>query len=255
MGRILLNDMYKTSHCLTNAEIRSYLHGHAPTSARRRVEEHLLDCPLCSDAVEGFEAAPANVALPEDFSAFRKKLPGAGEGQVRRLRPGRVLLRVAAVAAILLATYFILFQSTSPADLYTQYYTSYRLDIPMDMRSSDKSPALSPTLLNALQRYGNAQYEASIPVFEEVLKSDPGNEAARFFAGIACLETGQFEKAARFLTTVQKGTGIYAGKAAWYLALADLQAGDISAAKVLLKEIKAGNGYKKPEAAALLREL
>jgi tetratricopeptide (TPR) repeat protein len=255
MGRILLNDIYKTTRCLSSAGIQNYLQGHTTPESKRRVEEHLLDCPLCSDAVEGFEAAPANISSPEDYSAFRKKLPGAGEGQVRRLRPGTVLLRVAAVAAILLASYFTLFQSNTPAHLFEQYYTSYRLDIPIDRRSSDVVPSLNASLQNALKLYAGGQYAASIPLFEEAIIAEPGNEAAHFFAGLACLETGQFEQATGFLAPIEKGTGIYAGKAAWYLALASLQTGDAPSAKKLLKKINAGNGYNKTEAAALLSDL
>lgn len=255
MGRILLNDIFKTTECLSSTDIQNYLQGQANPANKRRVEEHLLDCPLCSDAVEGFESVTTNIALPEDFATFRKKLPGAGEGQVRRLRPGTVLLRVAAVAAILVASYFTLIQSATPNHLFGQYFTSYRLDIPIDRRSSDAVPSLNAPLQTALKLYADSQYAACIQPFEKAIIVEPENEAAHFFAGLACLETGQFEKASGFLRSIEDGAGNYAAKATWYLALARLRSGDLTTAKELLKEIKAGHGFKQQEAAALLDDL
>ena len=255
MGRILLKDIYKTTRCLSSAEIQDYLNGKANTSDKRRVEAHMLYCPLSYQAMRGFESASANLAQPEDFSSFKKKLAGAGERQVYRLHPATVLLRVAAVAAIILASYFTFFQPSSPDQLFSQYYTSYRLDIPIDRRSSDVVPSLNASLQTAFKLYADSQYAASIPPFKEAIIAEPGNEAAHFFAGLSCLETEQFAQAANYLIPVEEGEGIYAGKATWYLALAKMQLGDLPTAKVLLQKIKAGHGFKQAESAALLDDL
>jgi anti-sigma factor RsiW len=47
--------IFQVSNCLGREELRAYLEDPISAEDRRRVENHLLDCPLCSDALEGLE--------------------------------------------------------------------------------------------------------------------------------------------------------------------------------------------------------
>ena len=51
------NLIFQSNGCLSEEELQLYLSGDLDDSTRFRVENHLLDCPLCSEAVEGFENA------------------------------------------------------------------------------------------------------------------------------------------------------------------------------------------------------
>lgn len=48
-----MNNILKTGPCLTVAEIKAYIDQSLTGEQLHKVERHLLDCPLCSDAVEG----------------------------------------------------------------------------------------------------------------------------------------------------------------------------------------------------------
>ena len=72
MDKNLLPNIFMPSQCLAGEEVKAYLDGSISEEGRRRVENHLLDCPLCSDAVEGFELVDtAEVGMVEDFSSFK----------------------------------------------------------------------------------------------------------------------------------------------------------------------------------------
>ena len=48
--------VFQPLKCLDENDIRLYLSGEVDQSARYRIENHLLDCPLCEEAVEGYAA-------------------------------------------------------------------------------------------------------------------------------------------------------------------------------------------------------
>ena len=49
-----MEKLFSSSKCLGQDEIQKYLKEQLTNQERFRVENHLLDCPLCTDAVEGF---------------------------------------------------------------------------------------------------------------------------------------------------------------------------------------------------------
>ena len=65
--------VFQPMKCLSQDEIRLYLIGELDESSRYRVENHLLDCPLCSDAVEGF-AENYNFDKDEQLDELKKAI-------------------------------------------------------------------------------------------------------------------------------------------------------------------------------------
>lgn len=255
----LHRNIFKPSHCLGQEEVRHYLDGRLSKEGLRRVEHHLLDCPLCSDAVDGFESAGVqrNFAF-EDFPSFQKKMPGQSSAIVRPLIPGGFFRQAVAIAALLvvgLVAYFSLSGSPSGDKLYSQYYAAYENDIPINTRQPGLDRPISPVFERALNAYADKQFEASIPLFEETLKLQPDNEPVRFFAGMACLETAQFEKAAWYFEPVAHDSGVYSAKAAWHLILIDLKKGEKESAKARLDEFIQSGGFNLEEAKELREKL
>ena len=71
------NLVFQSTECLSQEEIRLYLKGELNEAARYRIENHLLDCPLCSDAVEGFASEynfDENRELDELKTAINRKI-------------------------------------------------------------------------------------------------------------------------------------------------------------------------------------
>ncbi len=239
---------FKPTTCVSQEELRQYLFGDMDRQGLRRVEDHLLDCPLCSDAVDGFEAVGEHAADDlEDFESFRKKLPITPTGKVRQLQPSvnarKAITSAVAIAALLVVGavgYFSFFQSPTGPELFAKYYDNYENDIPVNLRRPGLSD-VDPNFAQALNAYAEHNYSQANMLFERALQAQPDNEAARFFAGLSLLESNQTEKASSYLSTVSKGTGVYSKKAAWYLIMCDLKIGDKDSAKARLdKFIEAG---------------
>ncbi|GAB4247728.1 MAG: hypothetical protein Kow0027_09630 [Saprospiraceae bacterium] len=254
MANKLLNDLFDAKSCLTEAEIEGYVKGELSGEMRFRVENHLLDCPLCADAVEGFQLAGGTTNLPE-FSELQKKWSGSGKGQEARPRVIRMVMRVAAIAVIVLAAYWGFFRQQSSAQLFETYYSAYQLDIPVNMRSVETPGALTPSLVEALQEYDSGHYETSLTRFQTALSEDPGNEIAIFYQSLAKIEVGDVEGSVEGLQRVAGGTGIYKDKASWYLSLTYLKLDEKEKAKELLQKVADGRGFKSAEASKLLKQL
>lgn len=259
MDENIHHTIFQTSTCLGTEELRAYLEDQISAENRRRVENHLLDCPLCSDALEGLETMGLKSlhSLP-DFDSFRKNLPAGETAKIRQLTPVKVLSRIAAVAAVLVigaVAFFNLFQPTDNDALYGQFYSTYQNDIPLRLRSVEGEQLLHPSFEKALENYSSGNFQASLPLFDEFLKAEPDNEAANFYAGMASLESGQWEKATVFFENARKNSGSYSSKATWYLGLSYLKLGKNDEAKAVLNELLEKGGFKTQEAKKLLQKL
>ncbi len=254
MADQLLKDLFKPSPCLSQETILKYLAGELPPQVQHQVENHLLDCPLCNDAVEAFqEYKPTRFPGSfEEWKSLQAQGPMPTGGLLKQLRP---FFRIAAVLAVLITAWWLLQRPTSPDDLYAKFYQPYTLDIPVSSRSTLLAVPLPASLVNALQQYDSGHYEKALAGLEEVLSADPDNEPANFYAGMACLQIGRFDEAYAFLLKVIATNGNYASQARWYLALIKLKQNDIEGAKELLQQITKTNGYQHTQAAALLQLL
>lgn len=255
----LRQQIFRPTACISQEELRQYLSGSMSREGLRRVEDHLLDCPLCSDAVEGCEESGNHLTDDlEDFDAFSKKLPiQANTAKVRQLQPGGYLRQAIAVAALLVVgavAYFSFDKAPDGQHLYAKYYDAYENDIPIKMRHPGL-PDVNPNFGQALTSYTDGKFSQAIMLFERALQQQPDNEAARFFAGLSYLETNQTDKASDYLGTVANGTGVYAKKASWYLVMCDLRAGKIEEAKAKLDVIISKGEMMINEAKSLREEL
>ena len=64
-----MKTLFKFSSHLTFEEIQNYVSNKLDAEARFRVENHLLDCSLCNEAVEGFQNSRT---FGEDKKALKK---------------------------------------------------------------------------------------------------------------------------------------------------------------------------------------
>jgi tetratricopeptide (TPR) repeat protein len=256
----LQQQIFRPTACISHEELRQYLSGRMAREGQRRVENHLLDCPLCSDAVEGVEEAGSHLTDDlEDFEAFSQKLPGQfTTAKVRQLQPGGYLRQALAVAAMLVVgavAYFSFFNKTldGPA-LYAKYYTAYGNDVPVSMRHAN-APDVNPNFAQALTAYSDGNFTQAVMLFERALQQQPNHEATLFYAGLSNLEASNVDKAESYLGAVADGKGIYAKKAGWYLVMCDLKAGKKEAAAAKLDKIISASEIMVNEAKSLREEL
>ncbi|MBI1226395.1 MAG: hypothetical protein GC192_14275 [Bacteroidetes bacterium] len=254
----LQKQIFKPSACVSQEELRQYLSGGMNREELRRVEDHLLDCPLCSDAVDGFETAGEHATDDvEDFESFRKKLPLESSAKLRRLEHVGYWRQIVAVAAMLVVgavAYFNFFKSPTGPQLYAKYYETYKNDIPVTLRRPGLSD-VDPNFAQALSAYTDHKFGQANMLFERALQMQPDNEAAKFYAGLSLLESNNVKKASEYLNTVANSSGVYAKKAAWYLIMCDLKLDNKTQAKERLDKFLESGDIMKVEAKSLRDKL
>ena len=177
--------------CLTQQEIRNYLQSNSDADTRYRVENHLLDCPLCSAAVEGF-ADHYNFEEHEELDELEETIRRRyqmEENQVIQMPRRRPLFaRIAAAAAVLLigaaATWYYLTPPMTNEQLFLSYYNP--TDVPGLSRVRSASEETT-TLQQAIELYRQEKYAKSQAVFEAILAEEPKQMTAALYAGLAAL--------------------------------------------------------------------
>jgi cytochrome c-type biogenesis protein CcmH/NrfG len=87
------------------------------------------------------------------------------------------------------------------------------------------------------------------------LRTDPGDERARFYLGVSLLLTGHPDQSIEPLHRVAEESDLLSSDASWYLAVACLATGDDSRAVALLRDLAAQGGDRGDRARALLVEI
>ena len=218
-----MKPLFQEHRCLTKAEIHSYLNGSLQGDERHRVENHLLDCPFCDEAVEG-------LALQKQAKAPR----------LRALRTP--LSRIAATLALIVipALGLLVWKSTEHSRLYQAYFESYDSDLGMGFRNSDNSTTgteMDATILEALEAYEEGYFAESIPSFEKYLEEAGENSVIRFYIGMASLEAKEFDKAIRNFEIARTADQMYQEEANWYLALSLIHEKKVPEAKKILSDL------------------
>ena len=106
--KINISSLFNRSGCLNENAIVAYLAGKLEGKDLKHVEEHLKECSLCRDAVEGASMV-GPVKYLEDLSQLRTKidLQFKGKDKIHRLR--NISFIAAAASVLILAGVFFLF--------------------------------------------------------------------------------------------------------------------------------------------------
>jgi len=106
-------DQNHTGNHLSAESLKNYLDGNLSEKEMHRIEKHLLECPLCSEAIEGLESVSTEV-IEKDLSDLEKDL------QIKTLKKNNALslsLRIAAaVALVAIGSYFIIDYTRQPLE-------------------------------------------------------------------------------------------------------------------------------------------
>ncbi|MCB0642395.1 MAG: tetratricopeptide repeat protein [Phaeodactylibacter sp.] len=247
-----MKPLFQNHECLSEQDIRDYLNEKLTDERRFYMENHLLDCPLCSDAVEGYEWMEVTPVLSTNTPD---------------VQPVKVIdfqrsfwMRAAAALALLLVALFGMYQlkGTDDQQLFADSYASYESDLSVLVRGTDAQPKppVQPDLEAAALAYEQQDFEASIVAFEKYLENDPDNQLVRFHLGVAQLEVNQLEHAIDNLSRVLEYSKTYQREAGWYLGLALLKNGKrAKATEVMEALIALGPGRYYEEAKRLHNKL
>lgn len=251
-----------TTSCLSADQIDRYLAQEMSREEVREVENHLIDCPFCSDAVEGFQYlkdAGIQTQAKDIFveSTPEPQLPSVSSPRIVRLLSFRnmaatLLLLIVSVVALQLFW-------AQQAGLHQQYYTSIANIEYASTRSNEANMNdRGEWYEQGMNLYDLEQYKQSIAPLEKQVAQDPEDGESRFFLAMALMETEQFARANTHLEVVRINEPVYYAPATFNLALTKLKLGQIDMSKQLLEEL-ASTGSTNPniyeqKAKALLQE-
>lgn len=263
-----MKPIFQTHRCLSARELRQYTAGELSGRERYRVENHLLDCALCNDAVEGRTARPERDAAPlptaNAFLAHLAVAPAATEAApsaretapVRRLPRRRPWLQYAAAACVvaLAAVSVWYFQETSKHDELALYD---KPDAPIiRLRGGDTIPLGNTKLDAAMEAYDAAAYDRSAALFAEVIGAEPDNEDALYYGGLSELENGDTAAAIQLFERTLAIGNKYPDEALFHLAISHLSQHEVSRARRYLQQLTLDeNGLYYSRATAMLEQL
>ena len=170
-----------------------------------------------------------------------QKTEDGGKGKVVPLgqkKRTKLILRWSMAATIALAigasVYLIATrQNVSSLDLYASYYEPFNEEINV------RNAAATSIANQASQLYKAKKYEAAIPLFLQILESEPNNAEVQLATGVSQLELGRFEKATQTFSAVSNP--LFKDQAQWYLSMTFLKQSDMTNAKTILEAVKKGD--------------
>ncbi len=237
-----MEESFKPRACLSLIELKHYVSGTISDDQILDIENHLLDCPLCSDAIEGLEPIlVSNEDISHDLSSMKKQLEQKEDNlNVPLIRsPIQLMWLNRVVAAVLLgvigyASYYYHIKSL-PERLADQYFI-----LPPNKYAAMRSAPTAPETINidlttAIAHYHSEQYQKSLPYFSNYLALSPNDHDARMMYTIALFEEDQLNHAEKQLRYIQQSPNGNSEIVQWYLALIYLAQYEEEKAMPLLK--------------------
>ncbi|MEO1513808.1 MAG: hypothetical protein AAFV95_02305 [Bacteroidota bacterium] len=237
-----MKKIFQPDRCLSQEDIRRYLREELDEDTQYQLENHLLDCPLCSDAVEGY-ATHYNFEEDkqlEELQTHFSSAPKPAKATVAKERSLWPRLAAAAAAVLLLTTAIWQYANhQAEENLYLAYHESFVPENLSAIRSADgQQSSTDENFLQATKLYQAQDYAASIPPLERHLAQDSEDVMATLLLGLAYLEEGKSQQAIDKLEIVRLNSSDYYEDASWYAALAYLQADQAADARLLLQDLR-----------------
>jgi len=228
-----------TAHtaCLSLEEIQNYAKGRLDEVARFRVENHLLDCPLCRAALDSYMANP-DETLGADVALLQQQIQNTAHPKMVTMQKNRFNYVAAAIVLLVLAGAATAYWKYTRYDrLYASFFNAPKAGDAIALQGENGTPDVDPSLNQAISFYDAGDYAAAIPFFENYLQRHPDDFQAGLYAGIAALNGGYPEKAVEQLTAVSINDPKLFDEANWYLALAFLKQKKPADAKAILENL------------------
>ena len=248
--------VFQPMKCLSQEDIRIYLSGSLDKSTLYRIENHLLDCPLCNEAVEGF-ARGYNFTKDNEIAELRKAVSEkTGLSSVETKTIYFTLNRIAAAILFLVisvAAFFYWNVQNSQKDVLAEIQSSNNL---LETVRSGEGFQGESQLKEGITLFSEEAYQESLFFFENYLEVEPENATAHYFSGMSALKLGHFNKAIENLTYARINDENFYEDATWNLVLANLGLEKNDEAKALLNDLlKIEGGFYFEKAKKLLKEI
>ncbi len=246
--------VFQPTNCLSQAEIRQYLIGDIDENSRYRVENHLLDCPLCAEALEGF-SQESSLDPEKEIEDLKSAVIRKSKSNTQPL--SAIFWTMNRIAAVLLflvisAAVIIYWNAQSSEKTFLADFQSSK-DLIEIVRGGEDSAA---EYNEGIELYRNEYYQESLFFFENLLEVQPENSTAHYFSGLSAMKLGEMEKAIENLTYARINSEKHYEAATWHLALANLGLEKIEETKALITDLlKIEGGFYSEKAENLLKQI
>ncbi|HRK80175.1 MAG TPA: hypothetical protein PLZ12_01950 [Saprospiraceae bacterium] len=243
----------QTSPCLSAEELQHYSDGRADEVLRFRVEEHILDCPLCEAALEGYASKgnPGQEQVQQELEQLKMRIMETREETPVNVRPIWFNRLAAAVVVLIACTAAWMYWNHSADErLFASAFQPDEAGV-IILRGEEDAP---PEQALAMQLYQSGSAEEALPHFKNYLSDRPDDFMTTLAAGIAAIEAEQTAQAVEWLEAVRFNDPALYGEATWYLALAQWQQGNKAECTELMRELATAKDPAWAEKAATFLE-
>jgi len=235
--------------------IESYFKGANSDLQKRQFEEKIMQDESFAEEVAFYISA--NGVVWQQLQEEKKQRFGElyKEGRVISLRkPVKTLWRymaAASVAAVIVLSWFLLGDKTSPRELADKYVKENWQILPVTMGTQD-------SLQTGLDLFNSGKLTDALSIFEKLAKDHPESRDAQKFAGIVSERMQNFDKALSYFSQLENDTALYSNPGKFYKAITLLErnkSGDKAAAKLLLQQVIEKDLEGKNEAVQWIKKL
>lgn len=253
-----IDQIFDPTDCATADDLLRYANDELDEEQSRQLEKHLIDCPLCSDALEGVIAAGtegfASMMEEIDAKVAEEVQKTREDGKVIEFRPaarntqvppqtgsggnsgnGLKMISIAAAVALLCVVGYFGFirNNISPQDIADNYFQIYKNDV----RGGEEGSLAR--FEEAKSFYYEEDYAEAAKIFDEF-----DSVEARHFAANCYYVLKDYNKAAeRFQGVIDGGNSKWFAEADFGLAMTWLMLEKVDAAKAHLEKISADEGH------------
>lgn len=226
------------------ALLESYLAGDIEAGAVLDVDGNPLSEGALDQAVVEYE----DVVIHLEGAALKSRLqemqiPAVSTPEKRSYR----LWYAAAAALLLLITAGLIWQNTSKAPAFDDYFNHF--DQLVSFRGEAESAAAK-----GIEAYSRENYQSAFELLGS-LNEPKLNDELKFYLAVSALGSGHIDEAIAFFEELgNTKTNKYYQQTRWYLALAYWQNGQVNKAVLLLQGINAGE-FEHEKAVELLSKL
>lgn len=238
-----VNIKYKEAvSCLNTSQMLVFLDGKMKGDEESLVEKHLTECDLCVEALENLHQNGMNkqadvLQFTDDFA---QGLDQVSQSQSSPSRNNNWLKIAAAVLFLAVASvsWWVLAPSKSER-IFNDSFSPYLNAQDISWMGTNTENQLE----SALAAYNNQDYEPALTLFSAIEEpADP--KRVYLYLGNCHLGLGHGADAAPYFTLAAgPGQPDYGQEAQWYLALAQLRAGNIDECKTTLYQVDPKSAY------------
>ncbi len=242
--------IFHRTACLTLEQLTAYAEDRVSDEERFTIEKHLVDCKLCSDALDGYALLEETSHLKDRVTSMDELIRERASSAVRHKRSWQLYYSLA--ASIVLACAAVLYlrhHAPSYDSLYAEYFKPYPNAVPL-LRGEGPGGILE----SAMIEYESENYGAALTSLKTVLMHEPTNDTANFYAGISSMCLNDPQTAVPFFQNVSERSGL-TDQTIWYQGLAYLKQNDIDAAKRCFESLSLKEGSFRQRCIELLNRL